>query len=166
MRRLAITLLGASISLSLAGCDDARTESAPSGNDGPVVMASSAIPDACNFLTGAELSTILGLSVEDGEPEAQPSEASQCRFRTQRSVVAVNIFPTSAADFDERRAFLGADAESVAGVGDSAYFWGPTMIHVRVADRAFSVRVGDELGDRLRPAMLELARVGAEKLGS
>ncbi len=107
---------------------------------------------------------MIGRSVRAGVPEEQPAGASQCRYRTPSSTVTVNVHATDTGQFREFRELVGPEAETAAGIGDEAYFWGPGVIYGRVGARGFSVRINDDLGAGLRPAMLKLAQAAAARL--
>jgi hypothetical protein len=142
----------------------AGTEAGAAPEDASGGAAATDVPEACAFLTRDEIAEIIDKDVGEGEPEQQPGGAFGCRYRTPTSNVMVSTHRSDPAEFDEFRNMIGQEAEVVDGIGDSAYFWGPNLMYVRVGNLGFSLRINEELGDRLRPAMLALAEQGAAKL--
>jgi hypothetical protein len=152
--------------LTGVGCDGAGDEQGMIGAEDQLVDGVVEIPDACTFLSREEIGAAIGTSVGEGERELQPIGASECVYSNMTSSVTVNTHPSDDQQFDEFRSMIGAEAEPISDIGDEAYFWGPQLIYVRVANRGFSLRINEDLGERLRPAMLELAGAGAAKLRS
>jgi hypothetical protein len=147
------------------------------------------VPDACTFIAKADLESLVGRELRDGERRDAPSGESQCGFATPPelyvtrrfdnpalpgasgfSAMTVTTNATSAAQFEASRKLMASDAPPVPDVGDAAFFATPAMVYVRVGTRAFSIRVHvnaptTENGKtRLREVMLGLARAGAAKL--
>jgi|SRR5687768_8545336 len=174
-------ILGAALSVLLSLCGHAAQPSAakrpPAGGT-----------DACTFIPKSELETLIGRELRDGKKQDMPPGFSQCDFTTPPemyvtrrfnnpplpeaagfSSVTITTISTSPNTFAESRRVM-ADGEDVRGIGDAAYFSGPAMIFVRVANRGFSIRLyvnppTTEGGRaRLREVMLSLARAGASKL--
>ena len=123
------------------------------------------VPEACSLFTREEIAEAVGRTIqEELEPEALPDGASSCTYRTPASRIVIVTNPSNPDDFAEFIELFVPDAEEIPDIGDAAYFNGPDLLYVRVGDRAFSVRINEDLGDGLRPAMLALAEAGAEKL--
>jgi hypothetical protein len=159
------------------------------GTEQRPVAAAASVPDACTFIPKAELEALLGWELREGKRRDMSPGLSQCDFEsppqmyvTRRfdnpplpeaagfSSVTMTTNPSSPKTFAESRRIMQADAEDVPGIGDAAYFNGPAMIYVRLANRGFSIRLhvnapstpaGQE---RLREVMLNLARAAAAKL--
>ena len=143
----------------------ATAASGGSSTGGSDTSAGDDVPAACEFFTVDEIAEAVGLAIqEEVEQEELPEGASECTYRTPASRVVIVTNPSDPDDFAEFIEVFVPDAEEIEGIGDAAYFNGPNLLYVRVGDRAFSVRINDELGDGLRPAMLALAEAGAAKL--
>ena len=177
------------LAASACGAGDGGSNSAVAGTaEDNVAGAAANIPDACTFFAKAELENALGIGLRDGEPQsvAEPNESS-CRFRRQLGRDATRTFPNplpasagftsltiSASPADpaavaEIRELDPGAFEDVPGLGDDAYYLGPALLHVRVGQRGFSIRIEPEAsseGDRakVREAMIALARAGASRL--
>lgn len=157
------------------------------GDNGAV--AAVAVPDACTFFARAELESAIGSELREGEPQSVADQSeSSCRFRKQLGSKAARTFPdpalpgslgfdsvtvsTSSADPEavaEIRKLDPAAFEDAPGVGDDAYFLGPALLHVRVGNRGFSLRINPDpqsLDDqaKVREVMLALAKTGASRL--
>ena len=194
MRRHSWPILTASL-LMLSGCGggdagDNSQAAAPAGAPEAGTTTASAEPlDACTFIPKAELETAIGAELKEGEPQSVPSAAeSQCRFKRQLGIRATKTFPnpavpasvgltgitisTSPADpaaVAEIRALDPGAFEDVPGLGDQAYYLGPNLLHVRVGNRGFSIRIEPQAQSpedqaRVRDVMLGLARTGASRL--
>lgn len=151
--------------------DDSSSETSSSQSTseetagGSGVAADADVPEACSFFTRDEIAEAVGLAIqEEVEQEELPDGASECTYRTPSSRVVIVTNPSNPDEFAEFIELFVPDAEEIAGIGDAAYFNGPNLLYVRVGDRGFSVRINDDLGDGLRPAMLALAEAGAAKL--
>jgi hypothetical protein len=61
---------------------------------------------------------------------------------------------------------LGAQAETQAGIGDEAYFWGNVRIHVRVGTYSLTVGLArnDDGNAKTKAQVLALAKLGAPRL--
>lgn len=164
--------------------DTTAPAAASSASAGPATPA----PDACTFFTKAELESNVGWELRDGEREDATPGSSSCDFemppgmyRTRTfpnpplpepvgfSSIKVNTYPADPADFASARELLGPDYEEVSGVGNAAYFHGPDLLHVRVGNRGFSMRIytnASAAADKakVRDVMLTLGRLGASKL--
>lgn len=181
---------------ALAGCGggDAGGNSesaAPAAAEEATATATAAAEplDACTFISKAELETAIGAELKEGEPQSVPSAAeSQCRFKRQLGIRATRSFPnpaipasvgftgitisTSPADpaaVAEIRALDPGAFEDVPGLGDQAYYLGPNLLHVRVGNRGFSIRIEPQAQSpddqaKVREVMLGLARTGASRL--
>ena len=180
--RLVIAVLAGAVLLAACGGDDAQIVSnSDSGSDDAARSeASQEIPDACTFLDREEISAAIGRELREGESESAVEGTSECRFETATEMeasttyddpvipettlgsVTISTHPADPEEFDAFQESLGSEAETMTGIGDDAYVWGPDLIYVRVGDRGFSIRISaDESDDQaLHAALLELAERG------
>ena len=127
----------------------------------PPVVASNV--DACTFFSKSELESAFG--VPFGPPKKGRGEPT-CRFynSTTGSVTVRAGEQVSTADFDALREQIGAEAERVSGIGESAYFWGPKL-YVLSAGRQLVLYVStDRLTPQLRTTLTSLGKLGAPRL--
>ena len=121
---------------------------------------------ACSLITPQEIAGITGTRIRDGEPQAVP-DGTECRFRSSDGDwVHVALGPIDAKTFAKVRGLLGAQAETQAGVGDEAYFWGNVRIYVRVGTHALTIGMArnDEGNAKTKAQVLALANLGAPRL--
>ena len=119
--------------------------------------------DPCTFFSKAELESAFG--VPFAPPRKGRGEPS-CRFYNPNTgSVTVRAGETvSKADFDALRQQIGAEAEPVSGIGESAYFWGPKL-YVLGSGRQLIIYVStDQLTPQLRAALTALGKLGAPRL--
>lgn len=139
----------------------AETSAASAGEESGGGVA----PDACTFFSKEELQTATGAELEDGDEQMAEDGGSACRFSGDPNVT-INTYVTNEDDFSAFRD-AGASSGTVEGLGDDA-FWidGADLLHVRVGDTAFSIRINDDLGQipDVRNVVLELANSGVQKL--
>ena len=175
-----------------AGCggapDDKAGDAPPAAAGRAAAAATGPVPDACTFFTRAELEANVGWELRDGDREDATPGSSSCDFemppgmyRTRTfpnpplpqsvgfSSLKVNTYPADPGDFASARELLGPDYEEVSGVGDAAYFHGSDLLHVRVGNRGFSMRIYTNASTaadqaKVREVMLTLGRLGASKL--
>jgi hypothetical protein len=149
---------------------------APGGAQGSSPSASSSIDvqpgappviatnvDPCTFFSKAELELAFG--VPFGPPKKGRNEPS-CRFYNSNtgSVTVRAGEQVSQQDFDAVREQIGAEAERVSGIGESAYFWGPKL-YVRNNGRQLVIYVStDQLTPQLRGVLTTLGMLGASRL--
>lgn len=177
---------------ALVACSD----SGPANGDGNSLVANTngqgataqvQVPDACTFIPRAELESLIGYELRDGDPQDVPAGESQCDFerppgmyvtRTFEkkllpeaagfSSIVITTYRTTAERFAEGRELAGES--DLPGVGDAAYLIGPNLMHVRAGNRGFSMRVHvdqpeTEVGRAaLRDAMVALGKAGVAKL--
>jgi len=127
----------------------------------PPVVATNV--DPCTFFSKAELESAFG--VPFAPPRKGRGEPS-CRFyNSNTGSVTVRAGETvSKADFDALREQIGAEAEPVGGIGESAYFWGPKL-YVFGSGRQLIIYVStDQLTPQLRAALAALGKLGAPRL--
>ena len=177
---------------AIAGCgggNEAASNTAATVGAGPdSATAAVEVPDACTFFAKAELEAAIGSELKDGERQSVPSPESQCEFERQLGSRATKTFAnpaipasvgftgvtvsTSPADPEavaQVRELDPAAFEGVPGLGDDAYYLGPSLLHVRVGGRSFSLRINPEASSpedqaRVREVMLSLAQAGASRL--
>lgn len=128
--------------------------------------ATSPATTACSLMTPQEIAGITGTRIRDGEPH-DVTEGTECRFRSSDgNWVHVALGPIDAKTFARYRGLLGTQAETQAGVGDEAYFWGNVRIHVRVGTNALTLGIArNDQGDATtRAQVLALAKLGAPRL--
>ena len=170
---------------ALTGCGNEMGPAGPETSNASVAAVD--IPDACTFFSKAELETAVGTELRDGEAQSV-QEGSSCSFRKQlgrdatRSIpgsplpasLGFNSVTISTAPYDptavaEIRELDPSAFDTVPNVGDDAYFLGPNLLHVRVGNRGFSVRMEPEAQSpddqaKVRVVMLALGRMGATRL--
>ena len=162
----------------------ASSESTPSAD-----MSNVTVPDACTFISRAELEQAVGWQLGEGKPATQPPGSYECRFKMPPKLYIERTFPnpplpesagfyaitvyTNPIDeksFAELRQEVGAEGEDVPGVGDAAYFNGPTILYVRKGNKGFSFRLYFEPttdADRVKAkeVLISLAKLGVSRLG-
>ncbi len=122
---------------------------------------------ACSLITAQEIASIIGTKIREGEPEPVPDGGTECRFRSSASEwVHIALGPMDAKTFGKVRGLLGNQAETVAGVGDEAYFWGNVRIHVRVGTQVLIIGFArnDQGNATTKANVLALAKLGAPRL--
>ena len=186
-----LALAGTALITACGGSDTAGE-----GGNGPAAEAASeaaapaaqaAVPDACTFIPKAELETLVGYELRDGDPQDVPPGESQCDFERPPGMyvtrtfekqllpeasgfgsIVITTYPTTADSFAEGRQLAGES--DLAGVGDAAYLIGPNLMHVRSGNRGFSMRVHVDQPETdagraaLREAMATLGKAGVAKL--
>jgi hypothetical protein len=128
--------------------------------------AASPARTACSLITPQEIAAITGTRIRDGEPQTVP-EGTECQFRSSEGGwVHVALGPTDAKTFATVRKLLGTQAETLAGVGDEAYFWGNVRVYVRVGTHSLIIGLArnDEGDAKTKAQVLALAKVGAPRL--
>lgn len=181
---IAVSGCGSGDGGSPAGSESAAPAAA---NSAATAATAAEVPDACTFFAKTELETAVGAELKDGEPQSVPDASeSSCEFERQLgrnttktfsdppipssvglTSVKVSTSPTEPKTFSEGRELTGG--EGVKAVGDDAFFIGPNLLHVRVGNRSFSLRINPEAGSpqdqaKVREVMLGLARTGASRL--
>ena len=147
--------------VALAGTAQGGSSSLDVQPGAPPVIATNA--DPCTFFSKVELESAFG--VPYGPPKKGRNEPS-CRFynSTTGSVTVRAGEQVSAQEFDALREQIGAEAERVSGIGESAYFWGPKL-YVRNNGRQLVIYVStDQLTAQLRTALTTLGKLGAPRL--
>lgn len=174
--------------LLLAGCrsENGKGRDAAGANGVSADAAAAAdVPDACTFFSRNELEAAVGWELRYGVPK-DVSAGSSCGFETQPaayakrsypnpalpesvgfSAITITTHPSQADTFAQGHETPGSEA--VPGLGNDAYFNGPNLLHVRVGNRGFSVRIYTDARAppdvaRVRSMMLALARTGASRL--
>ena len=121
---------------------------------------------ACSLITSQEIAGIVGTRIRDGEPQ-EVSEGTECRFRSSDGGwVNIALGPMDAKTFAKLRELVGNQAETQAGVGDEAFFWGNVRIHVRVGTQALTIGLArnDQGNATTKAHVLALAKLGAPRL--
>jgi len=121
---------------------------------------------ACSLITSQEIAGITGTRIRDGEPQPVP-EGTECRFRSSDGGwVNIAVGPMDAKTFAKVRALVGTQAETLAGVGDEAYFWGNQRIHIRVGTQTLIIGFARNDGGNAttKAHVLALAKLGAPRL--
>ena len=119
--------------------------------------------DPCTFFSKQELESAFG--VPFAPPKKGRGEPS-CRFYNSNtgSVTVRAGEMVSKADFDALRQQIGAEAEPVSGIGESAYLWG-SKLYVLNNGRQLVLYVStDQLTPQLRTALVSLGKLGASRL--
>ena len=123
---------------------------------------------ACSLMTAQEIASITGTRIGDGEPQTVPEgTGTECRFRSSDGGwVNIALGPMDAKTFAKVRQLVGTQAETVAGVGDEAYFWGNVRIHVRVGTQTLIIGFArnDQGNATTKAHVLALAKLGAPRL--
>jgi len=128
--------------------------------------AATATRTACTLITAQEIAAITGTRIREGEPQAVP-DGTECRFRSSASEwVNISLGPTDAKTFASVRRLIGTQAETAAGVGDEAFFWGNVRIHLRVGTQELTIGFArnDQGNATTKAHMLALAKLGASRL--
>ena len=110
----------------------------PPLSGGVPTAAQSAPVDACGLFTLEEAGKAVGRTFRRARP-GKDAEGTTCSLiGGTNSNITVTLSPSpSKKDFDDLRTLLvdqGEKPESVAGVGDDAYFWG-SRIYVRARNQ-------------------------------
>lgn len=173
----------------MTGCSDQPQTAANNAATNSAVRGDSAatpdLPDACAFFARDELEKAVGWELRQGEAK-DVSAGSSCEFEAQTAAYAtrtypnpalppaagfsgatITVYPARADSFAQGKVMPGATAKP--GLGDDAYFNGPNFLHVRVGDRAFSVRLyvnepGPAGRPKLEALMQQLGTSGAARL--
>ena len=117
-------------------------------------------------MTPQEIAAITGARIRDGEPQTVPL-GTECRFRASATDwVNVALGPIDAKTFATVRKLLGARAETLAGVGDEAYFDGNVRVYVRTGPQSLIIGLArnDEGNANTKAQVLALAKLGASRL--
>lgn len=144
--------------LAQAGPAAAIAQSAPG--------ATSPAQTACSLMTPQEIAAITGARIRDGEPQTVPL-GTECRFRASATDwVNVALGPIDAKTFATVRKLLGARAETLAGVGDEAYFDGNVRVYVRTGSQSLIIGLArnNEGNANTKAQVLALAKLGASRL--
>jgi hypothetical protein len=185
---LAVALLYAGCSNGKADANGAAVAAEKTVSAAPEDLSGVKAPDACTFISRAELESVVGWELREGKTkDAVPGEF-ECDFTHPPAAYVTRTFPNpavpetagfssvkihtnpvSASQFAEFRKEIGARGEDVAGIGDGAYFYGINLIYVRVGNKGFSVRMyidpqTDADRAAIKNSMLALAKLGASKL--
>jgi len=117
-------------------------------------------------MTPQEIAAITGGRVRDGEPQIV-SLGTACVFRTSDTDwVNVALGPIDAKTFATVRKLFGARAETLAGVGDEAYFEGNVRVFVRMGTQSLTIGLArnDQGNANTKAQVLALAKLGASRL--
>lgn len=146
------------------------------------------VPDACTFISRAELETAVGWELREGKSKTAAPGSYECSFTHPPDAYVTRNFPNPALpkeidfnsitvhtdpsepkDFEEGRKMIGTEAIDAPGVGDAAYFYGSNLLYVRVGSRGFSLRLYTNAQTeadkaKLREVLTNLGKMGAAKL--
>ena len=128
----------------------------------PLVIESNA--DPCTFFSKAELESAFG--VPFAPPKKGRGGEPTCRFyNSNTGTVTVRAGEAvTRPQFDSLRTMIGAEAEPVSGVGETAYLWGPKL-YALANGRQLIINVSsDQLTPQLRTALTSLGKLGAPRL--
>lgn len=158
VERAAEAIAGAAVSRTSAGAASSSLDVQPGT---PPVIATNV--DPCTFFSKQELESAFG--VPFAPPKKGRGEPS-CRFyNSNTGSVTVRAGETvSNADFDALREQIGAEAERVSGIGESAYLWGPKLYVLNNGRQLIIYVSTDQLTPQLRSALTSLGRLGAPRL--
>lgn len=175
-------------------CSGSGAEKRPDKSPGPAAQrptgaATAKVPEACSFIPKSELERVIGWELRDGKPKDMPPGLSQCDFTTPPqayvtrrfdnpllpeaagfSSVVITTYPTSPETFAENRRVTPGGVRDIPGYGDDAFLYGPAMLHVRVGNRGFSIRlhVNEPKTDGGKATLIDclqrLARLGIARL--
>lgn len=126
--------------------------------------------DPCTFFSKAELESTFRQRY--GPPKRGSTlEGPSCIFpnatrdaSATTGAISVRVVESvSRAQFDSLRTALGNSAESVSGIGESAFFWYGGL-HVLSNGRKLIVATNGESVPKIRAGLLALGRIGASRL--
>lgn len=168
-KHVAAVIFSLLAAVSVAACgDDAGSRNSSAGTtivEDDRTSSRADVPDACTFFSKDEIEAALGTRIQDGELEQAPENTSTCRFGGIANVT-INTYATSESEFADFYELNSGDATTVNGLGDDAFVIGDVLLHVRVGDLAFSIRINDEQHqvDDVEQARVSLAESGVRKL--
>lgn len=128
----------------------------------PAVTASDV--DPCTFFSKVEIESAFGLPF--GPPKKGRSGSSCMFYNPSTGTVSIRAGEAKTrAQFDSLPMMLGTNAERVAGIGQSAFFWGS---HLCVLNNGHElvVSVSGEMTPKFRAALITLGKLGAPRLRS
>lgn len=164
-----------SFALACSACAGAASGASADAASSPraqaaVAPAGGAPVEACTLFTMEEIAAAVGRS--DFARGKRKDEGANCYYSSSRGGLNVWTVPSvSKQSFDDFRDLLNAQAkhpETIAGVGDDAYFW-DDRLYVRIGGRGLTVEVNQNALDpqphaTLRAAAVALAKTGVPKL--
>jgi hypothetical protein len=119
--------------------------------------------DPCTFFSKAEIEAAFGVPFA---PPKKGRNEPNCRFYNSStgSVTITAGVPSTRAQFDSTRMFIGPEVEPVSGIGETAYLWG-TKLYVLNNGRLLIIYVStDPLTPKIRTALTSLGKLGAPRL--
>ena len=128
----------------------------PNGKSGDV--------DPCTFFSKAEIESAFGHHY--GPPKKGSTIAGPtCMFYSPNTgTISIRVGEAvTRPQFDSLRTALGDKAESVSGVGQTAFFW-VGHLYVLNNGRQLVVSVSGELTPQWRAALIKLGKLGAPRL--
>jgi hypothetical protein len=139
---------------------------APSAQSG-----GSATPDACTIVSRDELVKAVGRSdFGRPRPDTGPNGGSSCRYSSSRGSVTISLASQTRAAFDDFKKLLvdqGKKPETVAGIGDTAYFWDDNSLYALSGKTSFRVFISTLPGAdpaKTRADIMAVARTVVAKL--
>jgi hypothetical protein len=121
--------------------------------------------DPCTFFSKAEIESAFGLPYGPPKRGSNTIAGPMCMFYSP-STGTISVRAGEAktrAQFDSLRTMLGTSAESVSGVGQTAFFWG-SHLYVLNNGHELVVSVSGEMTPRFRAALITLGKLGAPRL--
>ena len=117
--------------------------------------------DPCTFFSKAEIESAFGFPFGPPKKTAQPA----CMYYSQNTgTISVRFGnPGTRAQFDSLPMALGTSAETVSGIGDTAFIYAGALF-VFKQGRQFIVSVSGELTPQFRAALITLGKLGAGRL--
>ena len=126
-----------------------------------VFVLSGSNDDPCTFFSKAEIESAFGFPFGPPKKTAQPA----CMFYSRNTgTISIRLGdPVTRAQFDSLPMALGTSAETVTGIGDTAFFYAGSLF-VFKKGRQLIVHVSGELTPQVRKALITLGKLGAGRL--
>jgi hypothetical protein len=120
--------------------------------------------DPCTFFSKAELESAFGVLF--APPKKGRGGEPTCRFYNSiTGTVTVRAGEAvTRPQFDSLRTMIGAEAEPVSGVGETAYLWGPKLYALNNGRQLIINVSTDQLTPQMRTALTSLGKLGAPRL--
>lgn len=165
-RYLVVGVVAASVLFACSDGDDVDAESPPeqstpaaptaSGGEGE---AGEGVPDACDLLTPAELSSLVGAEVGEGTSQSASPDRSICLFTDTGLILAIEV----GGNYEVSRQLIddeGRATEDLTGIGTAA-FYDPAGQVVALGEQYFvGVSGGGDIETQKQVAARMLAAAG------